>query len=93
MHLCNRLLYSRCATYAIVNASASLLRAPVKCFNTLCLLEGFARISYPSRGDERLLVQFPSKYRESESRIVCSKYNEINFSAAWVIVIRYIEVR
>lgn len=35
--------------------------APVKRFNTLCLLEGFARMSYPPRGDERLLVQFPSK--------------------------------
>lgn len=54
MHLCNRLLYC-CATYAIVNTSASLraLRAAlVKRFNTLCLLEGFARMSYPPRGDE-----------------------------------------
>lgn len=38
------------------------------------------------RRDERLLVQFSSKLRGSEARIVSLKSNKINFSAAWIIL-------
>jgi len=81
-YLCNR---------ECVGIPACSPRGPRETFQYAVPTRRLARMSYPPRGDERLLVQFPSKLRGSKSRIVSLKSNEINFSVAWVM--QYAEVR
>lgn len=74
---------SRCATYAIMNASVSPspLFSLHPCasravrFNTSGIVDGFARTRYPPQGDERLLVGYKSVQFSSTLRgfVLCCR--------------------